>query len=201
MQSRKGDSINGSRILRKSRRPADPIKRPYVKAEISLSQYDSVHEIRPIDIAGLLDLITRVEGPVHLRVATRRIAEAVGATATPKAVLAVKRAVDFAKVRIRSDFLYPPNYSPSPVRDYSTAPEADRKLRFVPQLEIEEAIMETLRRSFKISEEDAIRHALHLLGFKKLTKNAGETMRQALRSLINRGRVTSENGTLSIQSP
>ena len=199
MQSRKGNSTKGTRILRRPRRPAEPIKtKPYVKAEISLLPYDSVIEIRPIDIAYLLDHITRVEGPVHLRVATRRIAEAVGATATPKSILAVKRAVDFAKVRISSDILYPPNYRPGPVRDYSTAPTSDGKLSYVPPYEIEEAIMEVLRHSFMIEEEDALTHALHLLGFKRRTKNAKATMRQALASMIHRGRVASEDGVVSI---
>ena len=158
-------------------------------------------DIPPVEVASILEAITHEEGPVHLQVATRRIAKSIGASATSKAVWSVKQAAGFAKVRILSDFLYPPNYCPNPVRDHSTAPDADRKLSFVPPLEIEEAIMEVLRRSFKISVEDVMGHALRPLGFKKLTKNAKATMRQTLQSLINRGRVTSEGGILSIPDP
>ena len=170
-------------------------------ADISLWPYDSFLQIPPIESARLLEQITHVEGPVHLGVATRRIAKAIGATATKKSMLAVKRAAAFANVRIRSDFLYPPNYQVNTIRDHSTAPDADRKLEFVPQEEIEEAIMDILRHSFKISEQDVIKHALPLLGFKKLTKKAAEIMHEALQSLINRGIVSSEDGILSIPDP
>lgn len=158
-------------------------------------------EIPPIEVARLLEAITRVEGPVHLRVATRRIAAAIGAKATGKAVWAIKQAADFAKVRIASDFLYPPNYRATTIRDHSTAPDADRKLEFVPQEEIQETIMEILRHSFMINEEDATKHALRLLGFKRRTKRTRATMRQTLRSMINRGIITSEDGILEIPSP
>lgn len=155
-------------------------------------------DIPPVEVASILEAITHEEGPVHLRVATRRIAKSIGASATSKAVWSVKQAAEFAKVRVRSDYLYPLNYCPNPVRDHSTAPDADRKLSFVPPLEIEEAIMETLRRSFKISDEDAMGHALRPLGFKKLTMNAKMIMGRALQSLIDRGRVASDDGVLSI---
>ena len=142
-----------------------------------------------------------MEGPVHLQVAASRIATAIGASATRKAVWAIKQAAAFANVRIVSDFLYPPNYRASTVRDHSTAPDGDRKLEFVPPVEIEEAIMEVLRRSFMIEQDDVIKHALLILGFKRRTKKAKSTMRQTLRSMINRGRVTSKDGILEIPSP
>lgn len=181
------------------RRSAEPVKsKPYVVASVDLAKFGDAFKIPPDELASHLETITRLEGPVQLRVATRRIAKAIGVPGNKKVEWLVKQAARFAKVRIESDFLYPPSYSFRPIRDHSTAPKADRKLSFVPPEEIEEAILEVVRNSFKMTEDETLKPALTLLGFKKLTTKARERMRQALSSLIDSGRVASHDGILEI---
>lgn len=176
--------------------------RPYERAEVHLN-----HDLYSTSwgatnsVIDALSTVIDTEAPVHINIVARRLTDALKMKRTKKAVQRVRGLIESVGITLFSDFVYPSgDFDPYP-RDRSNFDQQDKRLEYVPNDEIEEAILIVVRGAIEVERDEAIQHALNLLGFKRSTFSLATRMEKAIQSLISRGRIASEDGILSIPDP
>ena len=177
----------------------------YVLATGDLGIADSaeIHELPLNNVAQAMRKVVDIEGPVHLKEATRRLAESAGFARVGSRMLGhIKRAAEYGQrngfLYSEGDFLFANSDKPVRVRDRSDMPPAVKKIELVPDEEISEALVTAVQAAFSMSEEEAISEALSLMGFRRVTAKAKQKVGSALRKLVQDGTATVEGDKVSV---
>lgn len=184
-----GDVLKPSTASREGFKPA----RAYVRAEITIET--GTEQLGVMSPSKLVDAITRiveVESPVHLEDVIRRVTQAAGLQRAGSRIQdVVQRAIAIAvrqkKLRRKRDFLWVPEQRPLVVRDRTDFPPQDKKLERVASEEIARALLETVKRNYSMSTNDAISAAANDLGFQRVTSPMHRRLFQILNALIASG--------------
>lgn len=136
-------------------------------------------------MAKWVELVVRVEGPIHFDELARRIVEAAGITRVgPRVRDHLKLAVRFAEgsgaIRQNDAFLYLQGMVQPPMRDRSELPAASRKWKYVAPEEVGAVLFKVVKDAIVISTDEAYPIVAKLLGFSRVT----EEMRMNIYSLI-----------------
>lgn len=168
---------------------------PYVIASIAL-RLDQIelHEVPIERLANLVAQVVAAESPVHVREVMRRIADAadvkrIGSRIDTALAEGIAHAVAYRSgVRQDGDFLI---HQPSPVvpRDRSALPPSARRIDNVAPIEREAAIVEVVRRSFGIRQDDLPTAVARLLGIARTTDDIVIAVTNALQSALQRGEI------------
>ena len=144
--------------------------------------------------------IAKVEGPVHVDVVKRRIAECFDDWLTKKLSAYLDQHI-MATVKSRSivrrgGFLWSRPPQDATVRDWSDVPPNIKKIEYVAPEELKAAIEMVVHQSHGIESNEAITETARLLGFKRVTDSIEERIGNALTKMINSDQLVWRNGHL-----
>ena len=174
---------------------AAPTVQPYVVASIALPLGQiELHEVPAGRLADLVVRVVATESPVHVREVMRRIADAAGVKRIGSRIDAalsegISRAVAYRDGVLQDgDFLI---YQSSPVvpRDRSGLPPSARRIDNVAPIEREAAIVEVVRSSFGIRQDDLPSAVARLLGIARTTDDMVIAVTNAMQSALRRGQI------------
>ncbi len=206
---RRAGSGNGTRASAGARSEPEPLKRssapsrtvedrsrPYIVAKPRIDRFGTpLHEVDLITLAEWMSQVVRVESPVHIdEVITRvRTAARVG-RAGSRIQQRMKDAIHHGRqarmFEQKSDFLWRPGHKTPEVRSRDgklpDAAKALKKIDMIAPEEIGQALYHAVNDSFGISQDEAIKEACRLFGFKRtgatITRRVQGVARQLLRA-------------------
>jgi very-short-patch-repair endonuclease len=168
--------------------PAEPYQVAQLPAAVA---HRGLHQHSLGQLAGWLTSIVRIESPVHIDEATRRLAQASGARQVgPRMQRTVESAVALAlslrHLRRVGDFLWENTMQQPPLRDRSALPAISRKLPLVAPEELARALRTVTQQSFALPRDAAFLATVRLLGFSRLTDDMRQQLDGVLTGLLER---------------
>ena len=165
-----------------SSKPPKSLTAPaYKRAAVTYPGSVAPHELEPSKIAALVERIVEQEGPMHMRLVARRVAQAErlvrtgssqGARTGSRTVDAVDRALRWAKQhgtiqQTDNFFMTPAQHADPPVRDRSRERTSAlaRKPSYLPPIEICAAAKWVQRENGTVQGQEQIQAVRQLLGF------------------------------------
>ena len=147
----------------------------YRQAHVSVDTALEPHEVVPSRLAGIVREIVVVEGPIHVNLVARRVAESFGkgrtggriADATQTALREAERQGGGDLLVCRGFWLTREQSVQIPIRDRSAAGGGADKAAMLPPMEIVAAAELIERESGRVEQGDLIREVSRLLGFKR----------------------------------
>jgi len=154
-------------------------------------------------LAGWIEEVVKVEGPVHFDEVTKRIVDAAGLSKSGSRIKytltqALRYAEEAGLVRTEGDFIWDPAMEQPTVRDRSKLPAAFKKLSLIAPEEIYLAIQQTVTGAIAITEEAAIPLVAKQLGFARVTDEMKQTLSEALGKTIQKGMITFQGLNLMV---
>ena len=148
---------------------------PYQRAILSASKFHEPHEVHSDVLAELVERIVELEGPIHQEEVARRVADAfgkerAGARINKITVKALRKARQYSQVLRDGDefwFTLEQQKSP-PVRNRSSEQGPILKARNISLIEIRSALEIARQDNAGGYNDDLIRSAAQLLGFKRV---------------------------------
>jgi hypothetical protein len=142
---------------------------------------------------------------VHIEEATRRLAQASGATQVGARIRragqdAAKLAANLRHLRQQGDFLWENTMQTPPLRDRSALPAISRKLAYVAPEELARAVRTVVEHSFALPREAAYLPAVRLLGFSRLSDDMRQQLDEVVQGLLDAGQLEEQTGVLSSKS-
>lgn len=153
-------------------------------------------------VKQVLVRVVKEEGPIHLDVATRRVASAWDIERAAHRVQEVVKFAQQAAVRerliiSRGDFLYNPHEDKIRVRRNSQD-GATRKIAEIAPEEIAEAARLILTDQIKLTRDDLISATARLLGFERTGTEIKKVIPEGIRVLVNSGAAVEVDGNVSL---
>jgi hypothetical protein len=151
-------------------------------------------EVSDLRLAEYAVQVVEAEGPIHhelLLVRLRLATPYARAGANVRTLLegAIQAAARSGGIRRGADaWVSPKNAEPAP-RNWSGCPAAQRKLEYLPEVEISAALRLVIGNAYGIGKAAAAREALALLGFRRATEKGLERTLGILNGMIAAGAV------------
>jgi very-short-patch-repair endonuclease len=182
------------------RREGEPASRPYVPAP----PFDG-----PATEQGIVEYAAAVvaaEAPIHHELLMLRLREAAGygRMGTQVRTWLERMVEDLARegrARRCGDAWAPAELVRVEPRDRSNVPAAERKVEYLPEIEIQAAQLKVAANAFGIAPEECARQALYLLGFRRTTEKGLERPLLALERLVASGALGLRDGAVWAQAP
>jgi hypothetical protein len=138
--------------------------------------------------------VVDIEAPVHELDVTKRIMESfsvsrAGSRITEQIGNAIKYGQRTGLFHCSAGFLYADNNREAKVRSRSSLESVERKIELIAPEELDAALLEVIRTSFSISQEDAISGALDMLGFGRASSNIAAKLTERIDTLLRTGRI------------
>jgi very-short-patch-repair endonuclease len=175
---------------------------PYQVAQLPAAVgHRELHQHSLGQLANWLTQIVRIESPIHLDEATRRLAQASGATQVGARMRKAGRdaallATNLRHLRQQGDFLWDNTMQQPPLRDRSQLPAISRKLAFVAPEELARALRTVVEQSFALPRQAVFLPTVRLLGFSRLSDDMRQQLEPALTGLLERAEIEEVNGIL-----
>lgn len=140
-------------------------------------------------VATMLTKILACEGPLHIREAARRIADAAGgARVTSRLLEQISTAAQEGHRQglfyLENEFLYSDANRQVVPRDRAALPASSRQWELVPPEEWRAALMQIAENAFSVTREELVAHALALLGFTRPSAQIKELLHHTVAKLI-----------------
>jgi very-short-patch-repair endonuclease len=179
-----------------------PEPRPYILANGQLIIGN--RELLDLPYSNLADVISqilKIEGPLHLNDAARRITDTMGIGRIGNRISGhIFLSANFGHQRkmfhLESEFLYKDEDKKAKIRDRSNLPGALKKIENVPPEEIQLALLETIDQAFSIPEQEAISSALGKMGFGRATQRASSILEVEIVNLMEFGKIKKDQDRL-----
>ncbi|QNH62161.1 DUF3320 domain-containing protein [Hymenobacter sediminicola] len=160
-----------------------------------------LHQHSLSQLALWLAQVVRIESPVHIEEATRRLAQASGATQVGARIRktgqdAALLAQNLRHLRREGDFLWDNTMQQPPLRNRSQLPAVSRKFSFVAPEELARALRTVVEQRFALPREAVFLPAVRLLGFTRLSEEMRQQLEPVLAGLLERGELAEVNGVL-----
>ncbi|ALD22075.1 DUF3320 domain-containing protein [Hymenobacter sp. DG25A] len=181
---------------------SQPQATPYQVAQLPAAvAHRELHQHSLGQLAHWLALVVRIESPIHLDEATRRLAQASGATQVGARIRKAGRdaallATNLRHIRQQGEFLWDMTMQEAPVRDRSPLPAISRKLAFVAPEELARALRTVVEQSFALPREAAMLATVRMLGFSRLSEEMREQLDGVAQELISKKQLWERNGLL-----
>jgi very-short-patch-repair endonuclease len=178
------------------------VAEPYQIAQLpALAGNQELHQYSLGQLANWLTRVVLVESPIHIEEATRRLAQASGATQVGARIRktgqdAAVLAVNLHYIRRQGDFLWAPTMQPPTLRDRGSLPAISRKLAFVAPEELACALRTVVEQSFALPREAAYLPAIRLLGFNRLSEEMRQQLDAVLTAMLEQNELEELNGVL-----
>ena len=190
--------------LEKEEKVTEP--RPYILANGQLNILNrELLELPYSNIADVIVQILKIEGPLHLNDAARRITDTMGIGRIGNRISShISLSANFGLKRkmfhMESEFLYKDENKEVEIRDRSNLPNTLKKIENVPPEEIQQALLETIDKAFSIPEQEAISSALAKMGFGRATQRASKILDVEIEKLKACGKIKKEQDRLMLMA-
>jgi len=158
-----------------------------------------------VELDRMLNEIVDVEGPIHIELATRRLANTLGfqkvGSRIMKAVNAsIRILLKEGKLKKFNKFLWPSKDDFSLMVRQPIPEEKDscRTIKFVALEEIELAVRNLIRSAFSISEDDGVKQVARIFGFYHTGANIHDHIKEIMKQMISRGDLVLKGDRLSL---
>ncbi|MFN0305380.1 MAG: DUF3320 domain-containing protein [Burkholderiales bacterium] len=181
-----------------------PSAQPYEIANVPIRLNGlELNAVPPERFGAWIAEVVKIEGPIHCDEAVRRIANAAGVQRIGNRIQgaleqAIRNATQKLTVVRRGEFLWPPNITTPRVRDRSDLPQSSKKLDFICDEEIAEAIHQVVRASFGIDIDAVSGATCRLLGFARVTDEMRISVNRLVAKLIKAGRLSNLDGQVTV---
>ena len=183
--------------------PVEALSTNYEVATISLPRrYLYIDSVPGQLLRSAIVSIVRVEGPVHIDVVKRRIADYFGERLTKRLSKHLDDfipAVNSTAIGRSGEFLWSRPIQQVVVRDRSDLPSNIKKIEYVAPQELKKAIEMVVRQAHGIESDEAIAETARLLGFRRVTNGIEERIGKVLSEMINSGDLVWQSGHLVIE--
>ncbi|MBW3128135.1 DUF3320 domain-containing protein [Hymenobacter profundi] len=175
---------------------------PYQVAQLPAAVgHRELHQHSLGQLANWLAQVVRIESPIHVDEATRRLAQASGATQVGARMRKAGRAAatlaaNLHHLRQQGDFLWENTMQTPPLRDRSNLPAISRKLSLLAPEELAHAICTIIAHSFALPREAVYLPTVRLLGFNRLSDEMRQQVDGAVQHLLTQGELVEVNGVL-----
>lgn len=187
-------------IPRNDARAIDGNAPPYriFTGKLGVTENTDLARLPPAKTALMLQKILAWEGAVHMREATRRIADAAGGSRVTNRLLeqisiAAQNGHSQGLFYLDGEFLYPDASRQVSPRDRSALPAASRQWELVPPEEWQAAVLQIVENAFSVSREDLVSHALALLGFTRPSTQIKDQLHTTVAQLIEQKILTEQS--------
>jgi very-short-patch-repair endonuclease len=154
----------------------------------------------------LLTRLVRVEGPVHIDYAAKRLVAAWGLKRTDSRIMKTFRETvrhcqrEGALVR-KGDFLWPPNLDKISIRvPDPNVPESVRKIEHIPPEEIQNAVLLIVKHTIGIKLESLLIQTARLFGFDRTGPNIRSVLIKVYEKMLRDGLISQTNDSIVIGS-
>jgi very-short-patch-repair endonuclease len=174
----------------------------YKTANLSVNLYnEDLHTQQIHKLASWIEQVVKIESPVHFDEVARRIMESAGIAKLGSRIReALTGAVNYAKsnskVIVKNDFLYNPEQAKIIVRNRENLPSGSKKIKFIAEEEILEALKQIVFDAFAISIEEAIQILASTFGFLRVTDEISTEFENYIKKAIRKKLVINEAGML-----
>ena len=204
-EERKPSQTTATIVQRTERRetPVDALSTNYEVATVSLPRrYLDIDSVPGQLLRRAIVSIVRVEGPVHIDVVKRRIADHFDEWLTKRLSEHLDDFIPNANstaISLRGEFLWSRPIQQVVVRDRSDLPSNIKKIEYVAPQELKKAIEMVVRQAHGIESDEAIAETARLLGFRRVTNGIEERIGKVLSEMINSGDLVWQSGHLVIE--
>ena len=168
---------------------------------LKISGFDSFEKIPEPHLIQAIKKVVATEGPIHLQILSNRLTNAAGFS---RAGAKIKRLIDRhisslehkGELKCTGNFISPAALQKPMLRDWSQLDRSLRKIDFVSDSELEQAVEHTVRDAFSINPDDCISASLSMIGFKRATGPVKARMDDVIAGMLNRNELAQENGRL-----
>ena len=157
------------------------------------------------ELAKILNEIVDVEGPIHIELATRRLANAlsfqkVGSRVREAVNSSIRILIKEGKLKRVNKFLWPSKYDFNLLVREPVLEEKDsfRTIKFVAREEIELAARNLIQGGFSILEDEVVKQVARIFGFDRTGANIRDRIREIIKQMISRGDLVPKGGRLSL---
>ena len=156
------------------------------------------------DLVRLLVEVVRVEGPVHIDLATQRIAdvshfERLSSRIASAVWHAAKRCAKEGTIDIKDGFLWPAGSWSVKVRvPNPVVKQSQRKPEFIPPEEIQEAMRLIVSYALSVPIDSLVAETAHLFGFAKTGDQIKQLLNSQIGQMIAKGILVSKDGIIAL---
>ena len=158
-----------------------------------------------VELDRMLNEIVDVEGPIHIELATRRLANTLGFQKVGRRIMkavnaSIRILLKEGKLKKFNKFLWPSKDDFSLMVRQPIPEEKDscRTIKFVALEEIELAVRNLIRSAFSISEDDGVKQVARIFGFYHTGANIHDRIKEIMKQMISRGDLILKGDRLSL---
>jgi len=189
----------GPRIRREEAEENEPVVPSYKKvapSALDIHRTNEFHSIPASKLSSAVKVVLEREGPAHLQIIAWRLLEAAGLSRAGRRIqdrieLILDQLHRSGEIERRGPFFWLVREAgPTagfPVRSWEALPQTERKLDFVSDMELGNAIYLVVRDGHSVPLVDCFSAALDLLGFKRLTRSTRERLEGICSKMIGKG--------------
>ena len=168
---------------------------------LRVSGFDSFEKIPSRHLDQAIRQVVANEGPIHLQMLSNRLTSAAGFSRTgAKIKRLIERHVSILEkngdLKSAGDFISPASLQQPALRDWGQLDRNLRKIDFVSDSELEQAVQYTVQDAFSINPDECISASLSMIGFKRATRAAKARMDEVIAGMVNSKKLAQENGRL-----
>lgn len=196
-------------ILREESSEQGPVGLPGYKLtdinSLNISGFDSFEKIPSPRLDKAIRQVVATEGPIHLNMLSSRLSNAAGfSRAGAKIKRLIERHISTLEnngdLKSSGNFISAATVQEPTLRDWSQLDRNLRKIDFVSDSELEQAVQYTVRDAFSINPDECISASLSMIGFKRATGSAKTRMDEVIAGMISRNKLAQKNGRLRSRS-
>lgn len=179
----------------------EPKRTPYIESSFDIPQkaHGHIYEIPTVVLAGLLERVVELEGPIHVAEASRRLSRLWGYKRTGKRIReavenAIRLAVNDGRIQYASPssnrFIDSRDGTAMPtVRDRSNAGPSIRRLDRLPPTELQAAILSAVERNIGIGAAACAVEVARMLGYNSTSSGMRVLVASQAKVLVDGGRL------------
>lgn len=193
---------NNVQVKREKPKELKEINNIYKIANLNINLFnEDLHTQSTHKLAIWIEQVVIAESPVHFEEVARRIMEAVGVSKLGSRIrdslaVAANYAKTNNKIILRNDFLYNPAQNKIIVRNRENLPSGSKKLKFISEEEIYEALQKIVIDAFAISKDEAIQFLASTFGFLRVTEEISIDLDKHIKKAIKKNIIILEGGML-----
>jgi very-short-patch-repair endonuclease len=175
----------------------------YATAHVKSRRYKSnLHEVSTRLMAGWVEQVVNIEGPIHQEEVARRILDSagvkrIGGRIREKFDRGVAAALRANTIEKRGKFLWKPGMKNVKPRSRAEAPTTARDIQKIPPEEIAAVIRAVVQASFGISRTDIPGEVCWLFGFHRTSQDMSHHVDSLVLGMLRSGELTDEKGQIT----
>lgn len=173
----------------------------YEVANFPVPNDKDIGDLPTATLAGVVDAVIKVEGPIHRQELARRVTQLWGLKRTGRKISeAVDKAVQLLlhnrQLKIVDDFLSDQSQVDVVIRNRSDAPASVRKPDMIPTEEISAAVLQFVGQYFGIQREEVLSATRDAIGLTNLSSPLRNRIDEVIEMLITSGVIQDREGCL-----